>query len=89
MEDYNMGPWGIAALIAALALATEQGRGILKAAFREGIRAGYHVKESTLELADKAKDYKEELIAEIRADEDEESDTAKKKKKGKAATPAS
>ena len=81
-----MGPWGIAALIAALALATEQGRGILRTAFREGIRAGYHVKESTLELADKAKDYKDELIAEIRADEDEGSHEPKTKKKSKAAT---
>jgi hypothetical protein len=81
-----MGPWGIAALIAAVALATEQGRSVLRKAFREGIRVGYHAKESTLELADKAKEYKDELIAEIRADEDDGSHETKTKKKSKAST---
>jgi hypothetical protein len=84
MEDYNMGPWGIAALIVGLTLATRQGRGILRTALREGIRAGYHVKESTLEFADKAKECKGEMIVEIRADKDLEPGMTKSKKNGKA-----
>jgi hypothetical protein len=84
-----MGPWTIAAVIAVLALVTESGRAGAKKAFRAGIRAGYHAKESAVELADKAKVYKEDLIAEIKADaedNDEDSHEHKAKKKAKTAT---
>jgi hypothetical protein len=81
-----MGPWGIAAIVAVATLATEQGRGYLRKAVKSGVRAGLHAKESVVELADKAKDYKDEMVAEIRAESDDEHETHKSKRKTKAAS---
>ena len=79
-----MGPWGIAALIAIAAVSTKEGRVYVKKLFKTALRAGYHAKESAGELAGKAKEYKDELIAEIKVDSADE--TAHKKKKEKVAT---
>jgi hypothetical protein len=85
----HMGPWGIAALVAVVALSTEQGRSYFRKALKSGVRAGCHAKESVVELADKAKDYTDELVAEIRAeseDEHNDHDGPKSKRKAKATT---
>jgi len=66
-----MGPWGVAALIVIAAFSTQSGRSYLKKIVRSGIRAGYLAKDAAGDLAGKAKDYREELIAEIKAEHDE------------------
>lgn len=81
-----MGPWGIAALIAIVAVSTKEGRVYVRKLFRSALRAGYQAKESAGELAGKAKEYKDEFIAEIKAEEVDETSNSHKKKKEKAAT---
>jgi hypothetical protein len=63
-----MGPWGIAALIVIVAVSTKEGRVCVKKLFRTALRAGCQAKESAGELAGKAIEYKDEIIAEIKAD---------------------
>jgi hypothetical protein len=79
-----MGPWGIAALIAIVAVSTKEGRVYVRKLFRTALRAGYQAKESAGELAGKAIEYKDEIIAEIKADSADE--TGHKKMKEKVAT---
>ena len=81
-----MGPWGIAALIAIAAVSTKKGRVYVKKLFKTALRAGYHAKESAGELAGKAIEYKDEIIAEIKADSADETAHKKKKEKEKVAT---
>jgi len=59
-----MGPWGIAGLIAIVAVSTKEGRVYVRKLFRTALRAGCQAKESAGELAGKAIEYKDEIIAE-------------------------
>jgi hypothetical protein len=81
-----MGPWGIAGLIAIVAVSTKEGRVYVRKLFRTALRAGCQAKESAGELAGKAIEYKDEIIAEIKADSADETSNSHKKKKEKAAT---
>jgi hypothetical protein len=67
-ESGEMGPWGIAAILAIAAFSTEGGRTYARKIFKSGIKAGIEAREKALELADKAKDYKDDLVAEIEAE---------------------
>jgi len=81
-----MSPWGIAALIAVAAMVTKTGRACAKNVFRSSLRAGCQAKESACEMASKATTYKDDLIAEIRAEDDQlPSHQRKGKKKTKVA----
>jgi hypothetical protein len=66
-----MGPWGWAGLVVLAIFSTQSGRACVKKALKSGLRAGYAAKDMGGELAEKAKDYKEELVAEIKVERDE------------------
>ena len=63
-----MGRWGIVALIAIAAVSTEEGRGYVKKLFQAVLRAGYQAKRSAGKFAGTAIEYKDAIIAEIKAD---------------------
>ena len=76
-----MGPWGYAAIAAVLAVTTEAGRSALKTVLKTGVKVGLDVQDSLGEMVNKANEYKDDLIAEIKADElDTEKKPARKKK---------
>lgn len=78
-----MGPWGIALLVGVAAVTTKTGKVYLKKALKVGIAAGYDAKECVEGLVEKTKEYKDELVAEIKADlRDEHSDDGSSKKVG-------
>jgi hypothetical protein len=78
-----MGPWGIAALLAVAAVTTKTGKVYLKKALKVGIAAGYDAKEAVDGLVEKTKEYKDELVAEIKSDlRDEHSEDGSHKKVG-------
>jgi hypothetical protein len=79
-----MGPWGIAALIAVATASTQEGRAQVKKLLKTTVRMGYAAKESASELACKAKDYKDELIAEIEAEKDASASEKPREKKKSA-----
>jgi hypothetical protein len=81
-----MGPWGIAALVAVAALTTENGRGYAKRIFKEVLRVGFKAKDSAEELAAKAIEYKDDLVAEIKSESDDHASANHSKKKTKAAS---
>jgi hypothetical protein len=63
-----MGPWGIAAIIAVVALSTKGGRAYAKKLLRTGVKVGYDAKDEAEKLAGKAIEFKDELVSEIKAE---------------------
>ena len=74
----------IAALLAVLAVSSEKGRELIRKALKSGVRAGYIAKKNVVELADKASEYKEELMAEIKEERQDAAQEHKSKKHRKA-----
>jgi hypothetical protein len=81
-----MGPWGIAALVAIAAVSTAEGRVYVKKLFKVVLLAGFHAKETAEEFAGKAIEYKDELVAEIKSENDGHASGNHQKKKSKTAT---
>lgn len=79
-----MGPWAIAAALAYFAFGTDSGRGYMRKALKAGVRVGYDAKHCAGDIVEKAKDYKDELIAEIKEEHEEHNGTTTKKKTAKA-----
>ncbi len=79
-----MGPFGIAAVIGVVAIGTETGRNYLKQALRFGLRAGFMAKQGAEDLAAKAKEYKEDLIADIESERSKKGETKEIKKISKS-----
>ncbi len=65
-----MGPWAIAAILAVALLRNKESRSHLKKAAIITLRTGYRIKDSCDEMIDKAKDYSEGLIAEVKTERD-------------------
>ena len=63
-----MGRWGVAALIAITAVSTERGRSYVKKLFKAVLSAGNRAKQSAGKFAGIAIEYKDAIIAEIKAD---------------------
>ncbi len=76
-----MGPWGIAALIGILAASTKTGRCYARKALKSSILAGYRAKELTKDFAEKAKDYKDDLIAEVKEENEGQHANGRQSKK--------
>jgi hypothetical protein len=81
-----MGPWGIAALVAIAAVSSTEGRVLVKKAFKVILLAGFHAKETAEEFAGKAIEYKDELVAEIKSENDDHTSANHSKKKSKTAS---
>jgi hypothetical protein len=80
-----MGPWTIAALIAIATVSSDSGRTYAKKLIKAGVRLGLQAKDSAAELAEKANDYRNELVAEIREENSEKTESEKPVKKKTAA----
>lgn len=80
-----MGPWTIAALVAIATVSSSTGRTYLKKLIKAGVRLGLQAKDSAAELAEKANDYRNEIVAEIKEENVEQTDSEKSKKKAAAA----
>jgi hypothetical protein len=89
MEERIMGPFGIAAVLAVAAIGTETGRGYLKQALRAGLKVGFMAKQGAEDLAEKAKEYKQELVAEIETERAEVQTSRANKKVSKSEPKAS
>ena len=63
----------LAAILAAVAVSTETGRTYLKKALKAGMELGYQAKDKAEGLGKKAIEYKDELVAEIEAENGEKS----------------
>jgi hypothetical protein len=70
-----MGPWTIAALVAIAAVSNNTGRAYLKQLIKAGVRLGLQAKDSAADLAEKANDYKNEIVAEIKEESSEKTDS--------------
>ncbi len=66
-----MNIWGIGAIVAIAALCSESGRAYLKKALRSGVRVGYKASAAAGMLATNAKDYKDQLVSEIKEEKKE------------------
>jgi len=80
-----MGPWTIAALIAIATVSSNTGRTYVKKLVKAGVRFGLQAKDSAAELAEKANDYKNEIVAEIKEENSEKTDSEKPAKRKTAA----
>jgi hypothetical protein len=66
-----MNIWGIGAIIAVAALFSESGKAYLKKAVRSGVRAGYKASAAAGVLTANAKQYKDQLVSEIKEEKEE------------------
>ena len=62
-----MGPWTIAAIAAGLVGNTDSGKVAIRRLFKAGIKAGLRIKDECIELAEEAKNFKDEITAEAKS----------------------